>query len=165
MNKDELNKKSKKKIKSEGILYEKKLIYISLVISFFLFLINHFQLLFSYLITLIIPVYLSIKDYFSNDEDFFKTWVSYYIAFLIFFILDIFHIFFIEFFPFYFFIRTFILIFLYHPLYKGSLRFYDDIFIEIFRLTGFYKTKFSLKNSMLNELEEKLKLNNEKKIQ
>ena len=97
MNKDESNKKSKKKIKSEGILYDNKIIIITLGISFFLFLINHFQFLFSYIITLIIPIFLSMKDYFSNDEDCFKTWVSYFIAFIIFFILDIFHKFFIEF--------------------------------------------------------------------
>ena len=165
MNQDDSIKKLKKKLKPEGILYDNKIIIITLGISFFLFLINHFQLLFSYFITLVIPIYLSMKDYFSNDEDFFKTWVSYYIIFIVFFILDIFHKIIIKFFPLYFFIRTFILIFLYHPLYKGSLTFYDDIVIEIFRLAGFFKIKFSLKNSMLYELEEKLKTNTEKKIQ
>ncbi len=165
MNQHDSKKNSKKKKKPEGIFYDNKFIYITLGISFFLFLINHFQFLFSYIITLIIPIFLSMKDYFSNDEDCFKTWVSYFIAFIIFFILDIFHKFFIEFLPFYFFLRITILIFLYHPLYKGSLKFYDDIFIEIFRLAGFFKIKFSLENSMLYELEEKLNLNKNKKVQ
>lgn len=154
-------KNSSNNIKFEKKEYDikknKHLIFVTMAIQFFFFLIGHLELIFTYIITLAIPIHLTIKDYILKDEDFFKMWGSYYIAFIIFFIFDIFHRIIIKFIPLYFFIRTTILLFLYHPLYKGAMTFYSDIFIELFRLTGFFKIKFNKKDSMLSELEEKLK--------
>ena len=67
---------------------KRKHIYYFLLISLFFFLIGHFEVIFSYIITGYFPIKWTIQDYKANTENFGKKWGTYWTIFSAFIFFD-----------------------------------------------------------------------------
>lgn len=150
-----------KQIESKTKL-SRKVIYIVCSACVFFFLIGRLEIFMTYLVTMYYPVLWCYEDYKSNDEDLIKMWGSYWGIFGIFIFLDCFHKYFIFYVPLYFFIRTIILLWMYLPCFKGSLIFYNIVFVELLKLTDLFRSRYDEKDSMLSEIQEKMNLKKKK---
>lgn len=136
----------------------RKYIFLILSIACFFFMIGRLEIITTYILTGYFPIKWGYEDYHNNEEDFSKMWGSYSGIFFLFFILDCLHTYFISFIPLYFYIRTFILLWLYLPCFRGAIIFYKVIFVEILKVADTFRTKFDEKETMLYEIKHKLKV-------
>lgn len=139
----------------------RKQIYIALLVAFAFFLIGRLEIIITYIITVYFPVKWTIESFKSKDEDFFKMWGSYWIVFGCFVVLDIFHKYFIYYIPLYFFIRTISLLWLFLPCFQGGIIFYNVVFVELLKISYFFRAKRKENETMLQELLKKKKLKTE----
>jgi receptor expression-enhancing protein 5/6 len=133
-----------------------------IVTSFILIWFGILDIYISYFLTIYYPVIWSVKIIERKDQESRKQWLTYWVVFSLFVILDIFSKFFISMIPFYFVIRTTILMWMALPNFKGALIVYNLLFVEIIKITKKNKflEKIDLKNSLKYEVEVILKERN-----
>ena len=136
---------------------QRKYIFLILGIACFFFMIGRLEIIITYILTGYFPIRWGYEDYHNKERDFSKMWGSYSGIFFVFFLLDCFHTYFIDFIPLYFYIRTFTLLWLYLPCFKGAIVFYNVIFVEVLKCADSLRSKIDEKDSMLFEIKEKLK--------
>ena len=113
-------------------------IYIFLIISLFFFLIGHFELFFSYIITGYFPIKWTIKDYKENKENFGKKWGTYWFLFVSLIFFDLHKKEVLKIIPLYFIVKTIFLLILYLPGFTAAVNLYDGIFKDILQTLSLY---------------------------
>ena len=140
---------------------KRKHIYYFLIISLFFFLIGHFEIIFSYIITGYFPIKWTIQDYKANTENFGKKWGTYWTFFACFLFFDLHQKEVLKLIPFYFIIKCIFLIILYLPGFNAAANIYDGFLKDyLYQII----TKFQNKDendTMVNELKKIGKLKNE----
>ena len=81
----------------------------------------------------LLPAYLSLKSIESLESDIEKQWITYWVVFSAYNLLDKFAVFFIFYFPFYYFIKYLILAWLFLPNFNGAAYFYDKALLKWFK--------------------------------
>lgn len=85
------------------------------------------------IVGILYPAYCSIKAIESVGADDDKQWLTYWVVFGLFSILDLFSGFILRFIPFYFFVKLIFLIWLFMPNMKGATFVYDKFLIKYFK--------------------------------
>lgn len=142
---------------------KRKEILIGLSTSLFLIWIGVLDIYISYLLTTFFPIKWTLMYFYKKDVDDDKQWLTYWVIFSFFTLLDMLSDYFITLIPFYFFIRTMFLLWLYLPNFKGALIVYKDIIVKLLKFSYKYeliKTKSKAKNTLKDEVEEIIKNRN-----
>jgi len=150
-----------KKIEDKTKLSRKNMVilYIS---SFILIWFGVFDIYISYLLTIYYQAIWSIKVISKKELDGDKQWLTYWIIFSIFAILDMFSVYIIKLIPFYFLIRTAILIWLSVPGMKGAVGVYNLAFVQAIKMSQALRNLEETKKDRLkNEIEEAIERTDE----
>ena len=140
----------------------RNILYLLVTFTIISFAIGKHQLLFSNLLTMIFPIKWTMEEYKKNDEDSNKMWVTFWLVFGVFVILDLFHKIVLYFVPFYFLIRTISLLYLYLPCFKGAITVYNEVVLEAFKYTCLKKKLVEGNDSsLLSELKKVIKTKKE----
>jgi receptor expression-enhancing protein 5/6 len=136
-------------------------IYIFFIISFIFFMIGHFELIFSYIITIYYPILWTWEDYKARKDNFGKKWGTYWVIFsaLIFFDLHKKEV--LKIIPLYFLIKCIFLLMLYLPGFNTAEDLYDGLLKDYIIL---FEKKFKNKDecdTMLNEFKKNIKVKTE----
>jgi len=109
----------------------------------------------SYLVTIFFPSRWTLREIQKKELDGAKQWLTYWVIFAIFVLIDMISPYLREIVPFYIFLRTIILLWLYLPNFNGAVIVYNTFILEILKHTN----NFALlgkndKNKLLIEVEE-----------
>ena len=136
-------------------------IYYFLIVALIFFLLGHFELIFSYIITAYYPILWTREDYKLHSENFWKKWGTYWTFFACFLFFDLHQKEVLKLIPFYFIIKCIFLIILYLPGFNAAANIYDGFLKDyLYQII----TKFQNKDendTMINELKKIGKLKNE----
>lgn len=102
------------------------------VLSVFV-LVGYLDVYITNIVGIVFPTYWSIKAIESTETDDDKQWLTYWIVFSLFSLLDLFSGFILKFIPFYFFFKLIFLIVLMAPNIKGATFVYDNIIRKLFK--------------------------------
>lgn len=134
------NKKGLKELFEEHlqIIAEKTGVSAHLIISglgvcFFFVFIGYFDFYITNIVGILYPAYASIKAIESTGGDDDKQWLTYWVVFALFSLIDLFSGFVLKFIPFYFFIKLVFLVFCFMPNIKGATLIYDKFLVKIFK--------------------------------
>lgn len=103
-----------------------------LVLSVFV-LVGYLDVYITNIVGIVFPAYWSIKAIESDEADDDKQWLTYWIVFALFSLLDLFSGFILRFIPFYFFFKLIFLIVMMAPNIKGATIVYDNVIRKIFK--------------------------------
>ena len=137
---------------------KRKNIYYFLLISLFFFLIGHFEVIFSYIITGYFPIKWTIQDYKANTENFGKKWGTYWTIFSAFIFFDFHKKEVLTFIPLYFIVKTIFLIVLYLPGFTAAVNLYDGFIKDILQKLSIYLQIKDENETMVNDLKKYVKL-------
>ena len=140
---------------------KRKYIYYILLISFFFFLIGHFERTFSYLLTGFYPLKWTIQDFKSNNENFGKKWGTYWVLFCVFIFFDKHKREVLEIIPMYFIIKNIFLIILYLPGFTAAVNLYDGLFKEFLQSLSIYFLNKDDNETLLNDAKKNIKIKKE----
>ena len=140
---------------------KRKYIYYFLSISLFFFLIGHFELFFSYIITGYFPLKWTIQDYKSKNENFAKKWGTYWTLFTAFLFFDLHKKEVLQIIPLYFIVKTIFLMILYLPGFTAAVNLYDGFIKDIIQKLSIYFQNKDENETMVNELKKYVKLKTE----
>lgn len=110
-----------------------KLVVIGLSVALFFTFIGYFEHYITNVVGIIYPAYWSIKAIESQETDDDKQWLTYWVVFSLFSIIDLFSGFVLKFIPFYFFFKLIFLIWLFMPNFRGATYVYDWFLVKVFR--------------------------------
>jgi len=110
---------------------KRQYIYYFILVSFFFFLIGHFELIFSYILTGYFPIKWTYEDFKNKREHSGKKWGTYWGIFSLFIYLDFHKKIVLNIMPFYFFVKSIILLILYLPCFTVAINLYDGIIKEL----------------------------------
>ena len=96
------------------------------VMSLFVYLVGGAKLI-SDLFGFVYPAYMSFKSVDSADSDMSTQWLTYWVVFSTFAIVEQVALFLVEFIPFYYFIKVAFFLWLYHPKFLGAGIIYNDM--------------------------------------
>ena len=108
------------------------IIYVLLTLSIIVFL-GIFESAITNFVGIIFPSYLSLRAIETLEADMEKQWITYWIIFSLFSIVDNFVWIFITYFPFYYFVKYLILVYMFLPNFQGAILIYDSIINDIFK--------------------------------
>lgn len=110
---------------------QKKRLLFAFLVSFTFIFFNIFAKYFSYILTTFLPIVWTLKaiEYKESEED--KQWITFWILYSAFMLVDMLSGFITIYLPFYFFIRTLVVLWLYLPNFKGALYVYKTFIIKI----------------------------------
>lgn len=140
---------------------KRKYIYYFLLISLFFFLIGHFELFFSYIITGYFPIKWTYQDFKTKKENSGKKWGTYWAIFLIFIFFDIHKKEVLKIIPLYFIVKTIFLMILYLPGFTAAVNLYDGFFKDIIQKFSVYIQNKNDNETMANDLKKLVKLKTE----
>ncbi len=126
-------------IKEQGKLVEEKtgipskIIFIVLAICIFSVIIGYLDIYITALVGIVIPSISSIRALETKEADDDKQWLTYWIVFGVFSIIDLFSSSILKFIPFYFILKIVFLIWLFMPNTKGALIIYEKIISKLFK--------------------------------
>ena len=138
-----------------------KYIYYFLIVALIFFLVGHFELIFSYIITGYYPIIWTREDYKLNKDYFWKKWGTYWSFFFIFIFFDYHKNEVLKLIPFYFIIKCVFLIILYMPSFSAAVNIYDGFLKEFFHHMG---RKFQYKEdieTLVNDFQKNVKIKKE----
>ena len=118
---------------SEKAGIDAKIVLLVLGAACFFVFIGYFDYYITNIIGIIYPAFWSIRAIESKESDDDKQWLTYWVVFSLFSILDLFSGFILKFIPFYFFFKILFLIWLFLPNFRGATRVYDLVLIKLFR--------------------------------
>lgn len=110
-------------------------------------LIGYLDVYITNFIGIVYPAYWSIKAIESKESDDDKQWLTYWVLFSLFSLVDLFLGSFLKFIPFYFVFKMIFLIWLMAPMTKGAIFIYDKILIKIFKK---YESKLDELSNTIN---------------
>ena len=119
-----------------------KYIITGLSICASLVFIGIFESFITNIVGIILPAYLSMKAIETYETDNEKQWITYWVLFAFYSILDTFSVFFLNYIPFYFFIKVIVLIWLYLPNFQGASYLYDILIFNLFKKVEFFVEKY-----------------------
>ena len=140
---------------------KRKHIYYFLLVSLFFFLIGHFEIIFSNIITGYFPLKWTIQDYKANMENFGKKWGTYWTIFSAFIFFDFHKKEVLEFIPLYFIVKTIFLTILYLPGFTAAVNLYDGFIKDILQKLSIYFQNKEENETMVNDLKKYVKLKTE----
>ena len=140
---------------------KRKYIYYFLLISLFFFLIGHFEIFFSYIITGYFPLKWAYQDYKSKNEDFGKKWGTYWTLFIAFIFFDFHKKEVLKIIPLYFIVKTIFLMILYLPGFTAAVNLYDGFIKDIIQKLSIYFQNKDENETMVNELKKYVKVKKE----
>ena len=140
---------------------KRKYIYFVLLISLFFFLIGHFELFFSFLITGYFPIIWTIQDYKTEKEYFWKKWGTYWSFFSAFLFFDFNKKEILKIIPLYFIAKTIFLTILYLPGFTAAVNLYDGFIKDILQKLSIYFQNKEDNETMVNDLKKIVKLKKE----
>jgi receptor expression-enhancing protein 5/6 len=109
-----------------------KYVIIGLVVSVLLVCVGYLEKIITNLVGTVYPAFWTIKSIESNlDDD--KHWLTYWVVFASFSIIDTFSGFLLKLLPFYFFIKISFLIWLFMPNSKGCYIIYNLVIVKLFK--------------------------------
>jgi receptor expression-enhancing protein 5/6 len=109
-----------------------KYIMISLAVCSIFVLIGYFDFYITNIVGIVYPAIWSIRAIESKGNDDDKQWLTYWVVFAIFTLIDLFSGFILKFIPFYFFIKLLFLIWCFMPNTRGAILIYDKVIIKLF---------------------------------
>lgn len=109
------------------------LILIGLGVCLAFVFIGYFDIYITNIVGILYPAYWSIKAIESSGVDDDKQWLTYWVVFGLFSIIDLFSGFILHFIPFYFFIKLSFLIWCFMPNFKGAIFVYDKFLVKLFK--------------------------------
>ena len=118
---------------SEKAGLDAKLVIIGLVVACVFVFIGYFDQYITTFVGIAYPAFWSIRAIESKETDDDKQWLTYWVVFSLFSIIDLFSAFVLKFIPFYFFLKMIFLIWLFMPNFKGATFVYDHFLIKIFK--------------------------------
>ena len=140
---------------------KRKHIYYFLFISFFFFLIGHFEIFFSYIITGYFPIKWTIQDYKENKPNFAKKWGTYWFLFIFLIFFDLQKKLVLKIIPFYFTVKTISLMILYLPGFNAAVNLYDGLFNNILQTLNKNLKNKDDNDTLVNDLKKYVKLKTE----
>lgn len=136
---------------------KRKHIYYFLIISLIFFLIGHFEMIFSYIITGYFPIKWTIQDYKANTENFGKKWGTYWTIFSAFIFFDFHKKEVLQIIPLYFIVKTIFLTILYLPGFTAAVNLYDGFIKDILQKLSIYFQNREENETMVNDLKKYVK--------
>jgi len=125
------------------------------IVSFIFIWIGLFDIYVSYVITILYPSIWTLSEIRKKEMDGAKQWLTYWVIFSLFVVIDMIWPYFKSFIPFYVFIRTIILMWLHLPNFRGAVVVYNSFILEILKYTNnFAFISTGDKNKLLTEIEE-----------
>lgn len=118
---------------SEKSGVDAKLVVLALGICCFFVFIGYFDYYITQAVGILYPAFWSIRAIESKESDDDKQWLTYWVVFACFSIVDLFSGFILKFIPFYFFMKIIFLIYLAMPNFRGATFVYDHFLIKIFK--------------------------------
>ena len=140
---------------------KRKYIYFILLTSLFFFLIGHFELFFSFLITAYFPAIWTIQDYNAKTENCWKKWGTYWAFFSVFLFFDFHKKEVLKIIPLYFIVKTIFLTILYLPGFTAAVNLYDGFIKDILQKLSIYFQNKEDNETMVNDLKKIVKLKTE----
>ena len=140
---------------------KRKYIYYFLLISLFFFLIGHFEIIFSYIITGYFPVKWTIEDYKEKKENCSKKWGTYWTLFISFMFLDFHKKEVLKYIPLYFIVKTIFLMILFLPGFTAAVNLYDGLIKDFLQKLSIYFQNKEENETMVNDLKKYVKLKTE----
>ena len=137
---------------------KRKYIYSVLLISLFFFLVGHFELFFSFLITGYFPIIWTIQDYKTKKENFWKKWGTYWAFFSAFLFCDFNKKEVLKIIPLYFIVKTIFLTILYLPGFTAAVNLYDGFIKDMLQKLSIYFQNKEDNETMVNDLKKNVKL-------
>jgi len=135
-----------------------KYIYYFLIVALLFFLIGHFELIFSYIITGYYPILWTREDYKLKKDYFWKKWGTYWSIFFIFIFFDYHKNEILKIIPFYFIIKCIFLLILYIPSFSASVYLYDGFLKDILHHIGrYYRYKEDIE-TLANDFQKNVKI-------
>jgi receptor expression-enhancing protein 5/6 len=120
-------------ILSEKAGVDSRLVIMGLSIALFFVFIGYFDHYITTVIGIAYPIFWSIRAIESPDNDDDKQWLTYWVVFALFTVVDMFSGFILKFIPFYFFFKLLFLIWCFLPNFRGASLIYDVFLIKIFK--------------------------------
>lgn len=140
---------------------KRKHIYIFLGISLFFFLIGHFEIIFSYVITCYYPIKWTYQDYKGKKEDLGKKWGTYWFLFVCFIFFDLHKKVVLKIIPLYFIVKTIFFLMLYLPGFNAAVNLYHGVFKDKLKdLNSYFQSKEE-NDTLLNSYLKKTKVKTE----
>ena len=136
-------------------------IYYFLIIALVFFMIGHFELIFSYIITAYYPIIWTREDYKLHNDNFKKKWGIYWTFFCIFIFFDLHKKEVLKLIPFYFVIKCIFLLILYLPGFTTAEDIYDGFLKDYLHYLG---KSFKNKDDNDTIIDELIKTGKLKKI-
>ena len=133
-------------------------IYIFLLISFFFFMIGHFELIFSYIITGYYPIIWTREDYKEKKDNFWKKWGTYWTIFSLLIFFDLHKNDVLKVIPLYFIIKCIFLLMLYLPGFTIAETIFDGFLKDYLRQIEKYLQNKDDNDTMINDLKKNMKV-------
>ena len=133
-------------------------IYIFLLVSFFFFMIGHFELIFSYIITGYYPIIWTREDYKEKKDNFWKKWGTYWTIFSLLIFFDLHKNDVLKVIPLYFIIKCIFLLMLYLPGFTIAETIFDGFLKDYLRQIEKYLQNKDDNDTMINDLKKNMKV-------
>lgn len=121
------------RIISEKAGIDSRIVIIGLIASLSLVFLGYFQHYITTLVGIVYPIFWSMRAIESPETDDDKQWLTYWVVFALFTVVDMFSGFVLKFIPFYFFIKLTFLIWCFLPNFKGASIIYDTFIVKFFK--------------------------------
>ena len=133
-------------------------IYWFLLVAFFFFIIGHFELIFSYIITGYYPIIWTREDYKANKDNFWKKWGTYWTIFSVLIFFDLHKNDVLKVIPLYFIIKCIFLLMLYLPGFTIAETIFDGFLKDYLRQIEKYLQNKDHNDTMINDLKKNMKV-------
>ena len=133
-------------------------IYCFLLVAFFFFMIGHFELIFSYIITGFFPIIWTREDYISKKDNFWKKWGTYWTIFCALIFFDIHKNEVLKVIPLYFIVKCIFLLMLYLPGFTVAETIFDGFLKDYIRQIEKYLQNKEDNDTMINDLKKNMKV-------
>ena len=133
-------------------------IYYFLIIALLFFLVGHFELIFSYIITGYYPILWTREDYKLKRDFFWKKWGTYWSIFFIFIFFDYHKNEVLKIIPFYFIIKCVFLLILYIPGFSAAVYIYDGFLKDTLHQIGRYFQYKEDIETLANDFQKNVKI-------
>ena len=134
-----------------------KHIYSFLAVSFMFFMIGHFELIFSYIITGYFPIIWTREDFKAKKDNFWKKWGTYWTVFTILIFFDLHKKEVLQFIPLYFIVKCILLLMLYLPGFHTATTIYDGFIQSFVQQIGIYFQNKDNIESMVTDMKKNVK--------
>jgi receptor expression-enhancing protein 5/6 len=121
------------RILSEKAGIDSRLVVIGLVVALCFVFLGYFDHFITTVVGIFYPIFWSIRAIESPESDDDKQWLTYWVVFALFTVVDMFSGFVLKFIPFYFFLKLLFLIWCFLPNFKGASIIYDVIIVKLFK--------------------------------